>query len=289
MEASRDVSAWPLACFGSSLEARRLRVLYQLCRRSPLPVLLEGPSGVGKRHWARSLVEAGGAFVSVDGRSRPEHIFGYSRAFSGRSCEGLLAQADGGVLFLKDLEQWPRRPQRALLRVLEGKAYRRYGEDQERRPGFRVVASCQGKLTDLALRHRLAGLSVSLPSLSQRREDLPSFLAVFFEGLRLTEAAYAWLLAHDWPGQLPEMRRVAESCRVLMGAGKELTESLLERVTKQRLWSGYADFKHGQLVAEARFLEQRMLACRGRHAQAASSLGLSRHALARRLKALGLK
>src|SRR5207244_4279567 len=217
--------------------------LEMLRRAAPsrLPVLILGESGSGKEVAARAVHElsprAGEAFVPVNcGAISPElaeaELFGHERgAFTGAvgSSPGAFGAADGGTLFLDEVGDLPLPLQVKLLRALEAGEVKPVGSPRPRRIDVRIVCATHRDLRRLVragsfredLYYRLAGLSVVLPPLRDRKEDIvplaEHFLAQEEDGVQRGFAAdaRARLLGHRWPGNARELRHVVQLAVVL--------------------------------------------------------------------------
>jgi len=212
-------------------------------------VLLTGESGTGKELAARGLHElgprAGGPFVTVDcGALAPtlvaSELFGHERgAFTGADAQraGAFEQADGGTLFLDEVGELPSNLQSALLGVLERRRFKRLGSSQEFTVDVRVVSATPRDLREdvnadrfrLDLFYRLAVVTLRMPPLRERVDDIPLLVEHFLRDLGedapldafLSEPALQMLRAHRWPGNVRELRNWVEAA-LAMGEAPEL-------------------------------------------------------------------
>jgi DNA-binding NtrC family response regulator len=207
---------------------------------SQASVLLLGESGTGKELVARAVHEvslrAARPLVVVDCASLPEtlfesELFGHERgAFTGAhaSRPGLVEAASGGTLFLDEIGDIPLLMQVKLLRLLENGTYRRVGSTELRRADVRVVSATHRDLDAMVadgrfredLYYRLSTFPIRLPALRERREDIPLLAASLLERvaprrLCLSREALARLCAHDFPGNVRELRNVLERAALL--------------------------------------------------------------------------
>src|SRR5688572_20974214 len=212
-----------------------VQVRDQLSRlsESEATVLIAGETGTGKELTARALhylsSRAGFPFVAVNCAALPDtlledELFGHERgAFTDAHAQrqGLLAQAHKGTIFLDEVESLTPRAQGALLRVLHDRTFRVLGSSIERSVDVRFIAATNVDLADLVRRgvfradlfYRLRVLWMDLPSLRNRREDIPLLTRHFLEkhelpgrpAATLSEAAAGALLAFDWPGNVREL------------------------------------------------------------------------------------
>ncbi|HJU73585.1 MAG TPA: sigma-54 dependent transcriptional regulator [Gemmatimonadaceae bacterium] len=201
--------------------------------RADATVLLSGETGTGKELVARAIhylsERSTGSFTAVNCGSLPDTLFeddffGHERgAFTDAkaSRSGLLNQAHGGTLLLDEVDSLSPRAQVALLRVLQDRTYRALGSSEERRADVRVIAATNADLWPLVeakqfrsdLYYRLSVLTIALPPLSQRSEDILPLTHHFLLRLtpstrgpfRLAPEAKDALLAHAWPGNVREL------------------------------------------------------------------------------------
>jgi transcriptional regulator with PAS, ATPase and Fis domain len=244
------------------------RVLVQVARaaRTSMAVLLSGETGTGKEMMAR-LVHQWSArreklFVPINCAAIPNELmeaelFGYARgAFTGaaRTYAGQIAAAEGGTVFLDEIDDTPPQLQVKLLRVLEDRVVSRLGENTWREVDFRIIAATNRDLQRLIesgafgadLYERLAIVSITLPPLRERLEDLPDLAQQFVERFYREEAgtgvrvrgiradALRALAAYPWPGNVRELRNVVWEALVYKRAGDELMPADLPRRVLQR-------------------------------------------------------
>ena len=263
-----SLRATPRERFGWSTvigQAASLRTVLTTLERvagSDLPLLIGGETGTGKGLLARVVhtesCRKNGPLVQVNCAALPEHLleselFGHEKgAFTGavRSRKGLFAQASGGTLFLDEIGDLPLPLQGKLLHVLEEGLVRPVGSDVPTQITVRVIAATHHDLRQAVraglfrqdLFYRLDVVSVVLPPLRDRREDLPSLLEHFLrEQLarhpqsrvqRIGPEAMRCLLAYDWPGNVRELSHVLERALVL-GRGPEISIDDLPPVLHQ--------------------------------------------------------
>jgi len=219
--------------FLSALESMKLAA------GSDAPVLIEGETGTGKELAAafvhRNSGRARGPFLTLDCTVLTEtlvesELFGHERgAFTGSvgDRQGLFKLADGGTLFLDEVGELPRQLQTKLLRVLESGEFRRVGGNRTFRTDVRILCATNRNLAEEVtagafredLYYRLACLTIRLPSLRERTEDIPDLAAFLLERipgpggrrLRLTEDALAALQGYDFPGNVRELRNILQA------------------------------------------------------------------------------
>jgi two-component system response regulator AtoC len=230
-----------------------LERLASVSRSTLTPVLMQGPSGVGKQRAAEQLhaltyADRDAPFVEVNCAALPDdlvesELFGHEKgAFTDARAtrRGLIEMAAGGTLFLDEITELPLRSQAKLLKFLDTMRFRRLGGQREMNLELRVVAATNQSVEELVktgrfredLYHRLAVFLVSIPPLASRPEDIPdlatSFVQFFADRLRkrtltLTPEAVAALCAYDYPGNVRELRNIVERA-VILTRGPEVTE-----------------------------------------------------------------
>ena len=233
----------------------RLYKLVDVIAPSKLSVLILGETGVGKDVYAESVharsPRAAGPFVRLNCAALPENLleaelFGYERgAFTGamQAKPGLFEAADGGTVFLDEIGEMPLVTQAKLLRVLESGETMRIGSVKPKHVDVRFVAATNRDLEALSelgqfrsdLYFRLNGVSVELPPLRQRPDDVVP-LAIHFlvsSGARSSfdESALAALRAYRWPGNIRELKNVVERAALLSQGAAITAEHLLFRGT----------------------------------------------------------
>jgi len=285
-------------------------------------VLVYGESGTGKELVARAIhAESGrgGPFVAFDAGSLPEslaeaELFGSKKgAYTGadRDRKGLFVQADGGTLFIDEVSSMPASLQANLLRVIQEKEVRPLGGSIPTKVDVRIVAATnvdpQKLLSDGALRsdlyYRLAVVRINVPPLRDRVEDIPLLANLFLERLsgaehdrrRLSPRALRLLVGHDWPGNVRELQNVIERAAVL-GTGPEVgpgdihfEDEDVASVGDPSAGLSYDAAKRDVLDRFQRRYVERLLALTGGNLSAAARhAGITRAALHRIVKRLGL-
>jgi two-component system, NtrC family, response regulator AtoC len=293
-----------------------LRMISRL-KDTHTPVLITGESGTGKELVARAIHFRGSfakrPFVAVDcGSLVPtlieSELFGYERgAFTGavKSRTGLFQSANGGTIFLDEIGELPQEMQAKLLRVLQEKEVRPVGSNQKVKVDVRVIAATNRDLEAeyrngtfrKDLYFRLNVVTVRLPSLRERRSDIPMlghwFLERYARGssIQITTAAMKSLLQYDWPGNVRELENCIERA-VALGDGRtidfnDLPPAITSGVSAadqgaDSLSSGLSatDLEDIERTTIQRVFEQ----VKGDKALAGKMLGISRATLYRKLK-----
>ncbi len=237
---------------GSSAPMRTLADLVARVADATVPVLVVGETGSGKGVIARAIHaqgrRAGAPFVSINCAALPEtllepELFGHVKgAFTGATSNrvGLFEEAHGGTIFLDEIAEIPAPLQAKLLHVLESGLVRAIGSNREQKVNVRVIAATHRNLRERVaagafredLLYRLDVVTLAVPSLRERREDLPLLIEHFFSLAkqrhgrvhveRITPEAHQVLLDHSWPGNVRELEHVIERA-VILAPGAEIT------------------------------------------------------------------
>lgn len=297
-----------------------LRLFEQVTRVASLDstVLIYGETGTGKELITHAIHNrsnrASGPFVAINCGALPEtllesELFGYVRgAFTGANTnkKGLFEEADGGSFFLDEISSAPLSIQVKLLRVIEEKETRRVGDTRSTRVDVRLIAASNRDLqAEVAagqfredLFYRLNVLSLRIPPLRERREDIPllaqhflqKYAARFERPMRsIDPAAMKILMGHGYPGNVREIENIVERA-VALGDGESLrVADLPHEISGQDGASAPPAVSGGTLEdAERGFILEAVKQCQGNLARAAKELGIGRTTLWRRLKRYGV-
>ncbi len=293
-----------------------MRAVFEVMERvldSRATVLIEGESGTGKELVARAIHYNGALsekpFVALFCGSLPEsllesELFGHKKgAFTGATSDkrGLFEVADGGTFFLDELGDLTPTIQAKLLRVLQEGEIKRVGETQTRKVNVRIISATNKILKEEVsagrfredLFYRLNVITLKMPPLRERREDVPLLAHHFLDryakenGKALqgfAEAAMEHLRRYAWPGNVRELENTIERA-VVLSKGEWLTENDLQLPTNE---SEPSSAEGLTLEQYERRLVERVLRENGGHiTQTASKLGVSRRWLHYRLKEWG--
>jgi DNA-binding NtrC family response regulator len=227
------------ALVGSSAAMARVRRLIERLAEADAPVLIRGETGTGKELVARALHETSARrdhpFLAINCSALPgtlieSMIFGHERgAFTGaeRKVRGHLELAGQGTLLLDEIAEMPPELQAKLLRVLEDRRFRPLGSEAELPLKARVLAAThidlEERIADGRFREdlffRLNVVSIEIPPLAERKEDIVELLGAFIADLPrklvFTEDAIAWLERRYWPGNVRELRNAVERLALL--------------------------------------------------------------------------
>ena len=311
-------------------ESPPMRAIFERLRnvaRSDATVLVLGESGTGKELVARALHDhgprAGRPFVAQSCAAMSDELlestlFGHVRgAFSGalRSSSGLFGAAEGGTLFLDNVSEMSPAMQVKLLRVLQDRSYLPVGATAPRRADVRVVAASRRDLEELVhaggfrqdLFYRLHVLPVSLPPLRDRGTDLRLLVDHLVRAApraprRVSDAAWACLERHNWPGNVQELAAEVKRWELIAADAREVGPEHLSSSIREA--GGYGAAVEGTAAAAAASGEGTLLAAvealekalirrclertGGNRTQVARELGISRTTLGQRLRRYGL-
>ncbi|PKP85374.1 MAG: sigma-54-dependent Fis family transcriptional regulator, partial [Alphaproteobacteria bacterium HGW-Alphaproteobacteria-2] len=307
---------------GAAPAFRALRAQLDKVTRSNGRVMLTGPSGSGKEIAARYIHahsdRADAPFVTVNcatiGPERMEEVL-FGREGADRGVEpGLLEQAHGGVIFFDEVADMPPGTQSKILRVLIEQQFTRLGGTDTVRVDNRVISSTNRDLDAeivagrfrQELYHRLNVVPIAVPSLSDRREDIPLLAAHFIDlfhrtqGLPkrvLSDEAVAALQTMRWPGNVRQLRNVIE--RILILGDGTGPISVRELPGSEGGSGGAGGFTLGAEIAalplreareafEREYLLAQIARFGGNISRTASFVGMERSALHRKLKSLGM-
>jgi DNA-binding NtrC family response regulator len=255
-----------------SAAARVLAADLARVARRPYSILLTGETGTGKTHAAREIhqlsVRAGKPFVELNCANLSEHLveaelFGYRKgAFTGadRDHAGLFEEAQGGILFLDEIGDLTPPVQNKLLKAIEEKRIRRLGTNRFTTCDVQIIAATSRNLPEMVrqgqfradLYCRLAVLTVKVPSLRERREDIPALLDHFLHEaattvaaaekrpvvFRLEPAARALLCAYEYPGNIRALRNVVYELTSYVNGDEPIGDTLAAAtLARQANWA----------------------------------------------------
>jgi len=324
--------------FGRMLgKCARMQQLFETASQvapSDVTVLIYGESGTGKELLARELHDRSprkkGPFVAVNCAALPEtliesELFGHERgAFTGASDlrKGKFELAHGGTIFLDEIGDMNPLTQAKVLRALEERKVERLGGNQSIPIDVRILSATHRNLTAEVdngnfrqdLFYRLKVLTLEIPPLRQRREDLPLLIQTFLDlysarhkkdEISLTPEALGCLKEYDWPGNVRELRNVIEGCVVLNRSGKieamDLPQELLSGKADQKSLDGLAKnghdievlftlpYKEAKHQFEGRYITARLKENQGNISRTAAQVGLHRQSLQQKLRELGIQ
>ena len=304
---------------GSSRKICDVLALVQRVAPTASTVLIQGETGTGKELAARAIHDnsprAMRPFVAINCAALTESLlesemFGHEKgAFTGAIAQkkGRIEVAAGGTLFLDEIGELAPTMQAKLLRVLQEREVEPVGSTRSIKVDVRIIAATNCNLRDAVqagrfredLFFRLNVVTITIPPLRERREDVPALAASLVGKISakykvpqkvLSPEALALLIRHDWPGNVRELENALERA-VILSAGAEivpgdLPRSILEAPRPNQYetkFSGAVRENKKRLVLEA--LEQ----AKGHYIEAAKILGLHPNSLLRLIRKLGLR
>ena len=321
-QALRRRESAPSQMLGRSAAFRALLSQLDKVTRSNGRVMLTGLSGTGKELAARYIhansARAEAPFVTVNcaavaAERMEEVLFGHEGAETGIT-QGLLEQANGGVLYLDEVADLPPGTQSKILRVLVDQTFLRVGGGDKVRVDVRVISSTSRELeSEIAegrfrreLFHRLNVVPIRVPGLEERREDIPQ-LAEHFIGLlhetqglpkrTLSEEAAALLQTMNWPGNIRQLRNMIERVLILGEGGDAISAAELPGETAapsegaRVIVSGSVatlPLREAREAFEREYLVTQINRFGGNISRTAEFVGMERSALHRKLKSLGI-
>jgi DNA-binding NtrC family response regulator len=285
-------------------------------------VLIRGESGTGKELIARAIHSASPRaacpFVAINCAALNENLieselFGHEKgAFTGADAQrqGRFEQADGGTLFIDEVAEIPAEVQAKLLRVLQERTIERVGGNASIEVDVRLVSATHQQVEDLVqagrfredLFYRLNVVTLVLPPLRQRRQDIPVLVDFFLErysaenskGIdEVSREAMEALMRYDYPGNVRELQNLVERA-VVMTRGSAVTRAdlpaeLQESSARKVELSASATLPEQVEALERQAIEQAMTAASGVQSRAAELLGITERNLRYKLKKYGFK
>jgi DNA-binding NtrC family response regulator len=303
---------------GSSETWTTLKKQVAQAARSRAPVLIQGETGSGKEVVARLLHDLSGRAIgpflaincgSMNRELLESELFGHEKgAFTGATGTkiGLVAAAEGGTLFLDELGEMPGSMQVSLLRFLDRGEYRPVGSTRSLQADVRIVGATNQDIQELVaqgrfredLLYRINTVTLRVPSLRERKEDIPLLAEHFLSSIRaagsptrsLSSEAMESLVSYHWPGNIRELRNVVERL-IMMSSGKGpiLREELLAVLPKPSASLQADDLTHCSLDEIERQHIQRVLeASDGNKTHASKILQIDYKTLLAKIKKYGV-
>jgi DNA-binding NtrC family response regulator len=316
---------------GKSEGMRRVFSTIEKVAETDVTVLVLGESGTGKELVAQEIhrrsAHRTGEFVAMNCAAMPaelieSELFGHEKgAFTGAASrrKGKFEAADGGTIFLDEIGDMSLNTQAKVLRVLENRRIERLGGDASIPVDVRVVSATHKNLeAEIAegrfrqdLYYRLRVVTIELPPLRARREDIPilandmltRYAALY--GLRCREIdpdALRYLVQYDWPGNVRELRNAIERALVLANGERLTVEDLPPEILRAPARADEApadgdslavpflkDFKEARREFERIYIERRLVETGGNVTRAAELLDMHRQSLQHKLRELGIK
>ncbi|MEO0115016.1 MAG: sigma-54 dependent transcriptional regulator [candidate division WOR-3 bacterium] len=297
----------------------KMQAVFELIRTvapTKSTVLIQGESGTGKEMVARAIHEASlrkdGPFIALACGALPEtlleaELFGHEKgAFTGANFQkkGKLELADGGTLFLDEIGDISPKSQVDLLRFLQEREFRRLGGTETIKVDVRIIAATnknllklveQGKFRD-DLYYRLNVITITLPPLRERKEDIPLLITHFLEKYnietgkrieKISEAAMNILMDYHWPGNVRELENTIEHAVVVSEGNTIMPNSLPDFLKKKEPTP--IDTSKSLEEMEKQHIIQVLKEQQGNISRAAEILGINRVTLYRKMKEYDIK
>ncbi|MGO8739375.1 nitrogen assimilation response regulator NtrX [Rhodoblastus sp.] len=311
---------------GHSLALQQLKQLIERLAPANSRILITGAPGVGKELAARAIHEAsgraGGAFVVINAAAiaadtMEMELFGVEARDGRPRKTGALEEAHGGTLYIDEVADMPRDTQAKILRVLVDQNFTRVDGSTRVHVDVRVISSSARDLPRAIsegtfredLFHRLSVVPVRVPTLAERREDIPELIAFFMDQLaansglprrKIADDAMAVLQSHDWPGNIRQLRNNIERLMILAGGehDAEITAEMLPReigalvpstptgAGGEKLMS--VSLREAREIFEREYLVAQINRFGGNISRTAEFIGMERSALHRKLKSLAI-
>ena len=311
---------------GTSAPAQALRTAIEKVAPTNSRVLIRGSAGVGKELAARLIHEqstrSSGPFMVVNAASlspdqMEREMFGEEDAEGTPISIGLFERAHGGTLLLDEVADMPRGTQNKILRVLTDQRFQRVGGRSNVTVDVRVMSATtkdmeleiEGGRFREDLYYRLNVVPLDVPSLTQRRQDIPDLVTYFSSNISessglnarpFSDEAIAVLQSMDWPGNIRQLRNIVERIMILSSSDIDRPVSVEELPNEQNVRAvGMQPLGSAELVGmslrdareqfEREYLMIQISRFNGNISKTAEFIGMERSALHRKLKALGIQ
>jgi two-component system nitrogen regulation response regulator NtrX len=316
----------PVELIGTSVAVSQLRQTIEKISPTNSRIMILGPSGSGKELVARMIHKkssrADGPFVALNAATiTPERmemaLFGTEGQPGQARRTGALEEAHRGTLYLDEVGEMPRETQNKILRVLVDQQFERVGGSKRVKVDVRIISSTAYNLESQIgegrfredLYHRLAVVPIKVPALAERREDIPFLVDLFMRQIseqagmkarRIADDALAVLQAHDWPGNIRQLRNVIERVLILTrpdGGDTTISADHLppDVVDMMPKISAQGDqhimtlpLREARELFERDYLMAQINRFGGNISRTAEFVGMERSALHRKLKSLGV-
>ena len=307
---------------GTSIKIESIRQQISNAAGNPdIPVMVYGQSGTGKELVARSIhvksARANGPFVAVNCAAIPDsliesELFGYKKgAFTGafQDKKGLFQSAQNGTLFLDEVSEMSVRMQAVLLRALQEQIVYPLGDTVSFKLNVRIIGASNQDLKSLVAKHqfredlfyRLNVVEMTVPSLAERKEDIPLLIDHFIDSyadpqtnVEFTKELIAGLQNRDWPGNIRQLENAVRTILVMSKSSikdlADLPDNLKQDINAHSWQQAISKDEHRSAVAaivsefEQEFIKHHLIRNNYNISQTAVSIGLSRVSLHKKIK-----
>ena len=300
-----------------------LRKILELVRRvapTDATVLIQGESGTGKELVARAIQRnsprAERPFISINCAAIPDtliesELFGHEKgAFTGATVrkKGKVEAAEGGTLFLDEIGELALGLQAKLLRLLQEREFERVGSTQPTKLDVRVIAATNRNLAEVVkagnfrddLYHRLNVVSLTMPALRERREDIPALVEYFIAKASrkskmrvkpVSPEAMACLIKYDWPGNVRELENALERALVLGSEDVILRDDLPDTILEAGSQGSGPITQYDDAIVDFKkqLVRQALDSAKGSYLEAAKALGMHPNSLLRLIRKLNIR
>ena len=311
---------------GKSTSVNQLRQVIERVAPANSRIMITGYAGAGKELTARMIHEASarvnGPFVVINAatiapETMEQELFGFEGAAGEGRSVGKLEEAHGGSLYIDEIADMPKETQGKILRVLVEQNFTRVGGAARVSVDVRIISSSARDLASLIaegafredLFHRLSVVPIRVPSLSERRDDIPELITFFMDQIttqaglprrKIADDAMAILQSHNWPGNIRQLRNNVERLMILAtgDADAEISADMLPSEVGalvpatptgaggEKLMS--LPLREAREVFEREYLMAQVSRFGGNISRTAEFIGMERSALHRKLKSLGI-
>jgi len=302
---------------GSSPKMQKCKEEIVIAAQTDMTVLILGETGTGKELTARKIHELSPRrekpFVVIDCASIPDtllesELFGHEKgAFTGATSRkiGLFESANGGTIFLDEIETTSPSMQAKLLRVIEEKTIRRVGGTELIPVDVRIISASNVDLEEEVkkgnfrkdLYYRLSGMVIKLPPLRERKEDIPELVDYFIKKISIeqgkvikgvTTGVYEILQSYNWPGNVRELEKEVERMIAFTEDGGYITE---DKISPKIRPESHHTFTLDELIEnyEKNIIIDALLSCNWNETKASKLLGISRTNLIAKIKKYNIK
>lgn len=297
---------------GEGIEMKKIFSLIEKVAISDSTILILGESGTGKELIATTIhyqsKRKDKPLIKVNCAALPEgliesELFGHEKgAFTGaiKMKPGRFELADGGTIFLDEVGDLPLSTQAKLLRIIQERTFERVGGTETLSVDIRIIAATNMDLSEEVkkrrfredLYYRLNVIPITLPSLRERKEDIPLLIDFFLNKLsrniRVSKDAMDVLLEYDYPGNVRELENIIERCATMSSADTIKKEDLPAFFLKKESNIGRLSLSDVSAKAEKEYIIRVLKSAKGSKSRAAELLGISRKTLWEKMNAYGI-